>query len=74
MALKIGLAKYSNEENMETTFEDKIHNTHPGANHLLTKIDSFVFKGPNGTHLCLVFEALGRNFQDIVESITYLSL
>jgi hypothetical protein len=68
-ALKICMAKYSDVTNMEVTFKPTIHD-HPGANHLSTKIDSFVFEGPNGSHLCLVSEPLGRNFQDLAEDIT----
>jgi len=68
VALKIGMARYSSEKNMELTFKPTIQ-IHPGAQHVSTTIDSFTFNGPNGTHMCLVLEPLGRNFQEIVENV-----
>ena len=69
VALKIGMAKYSHVEDMEMTFKHT-NLDHPGAKHISTKIDSFKFDGPNGTHLCLVLEPLGRSFEDLVEDVS----
>jgi len=40
--------------------------THPGSNHVITFLDSFRHTGPNGTHLCLVFEVLGTTTASMV--------
>ena len=32
---------------------------HDGAAHVILMLDSFILLGPNGKHLCLVFEVLG---------------
>ena len=38
---------------------------HPGKKHIAQLLDHFVLKGPNGHHLCLVQEALGKGaFED----------
>jgi len=34
---------------------------HPGHSHIVQILDSFVHKGPNGEHSCIVFEALGQS-------------
>jgi serine/threonine protein kinase len=40
---------------------------------LVTKLlDSFQHKGPNGVHLCLVFEAMGPSVESMVEELPYL--
>jgi len=53
---------------MEVTFqpEPSLRNS-PGARHLCTKLDSFTFNGPNGRHLVLVMEPLGRSFEEVLE-------
>ncbi|KZT58237.1 kinase-like protein [Calocera cornea HHB12733] len=35
--------------------------THPGYPHVLTLLDEFRFKGPNGTHIVLVTDVLGED-------------
>ena len=62
------MAEYSNEETFELTFTpDPALASSPGAKHLCTKLDSFRFDGPNGNHLVLVFEPLGRSFEEVIE-------
>jgi serine/threonine protein kinase len=40
--------------------------THAGSKHVITFLDSFRHTGPNGTHLCLVFEVLGATTASMV--------
>lgn len=62
------MAKYSSQQTLEITFSrSPAFKDHPGASHLCTKLDSFLFDGPNGTHLCLVFEPLGRSFEEVID-------
>jgi len=37
---------------------------HPGREHIVKILDSFVHSGPNGEHTCIVFEALGQSVLD----------
>ena len=34
-------------------------NTHPGNKHIVHLLDHFYIDGPNGRHLCLIFDVLG---------------
>lgn len=40
---------------------------HDGAIHVISMLDSFILLGPNGKHLCLVFEVLGSTVADRLE-------
>ena len=63
------MAQYSDAETLEVTFTpDPALQNHAGAKHVCIKTDSFSFKGPNGTHLCLVFKPLGRSFEEVIDS------
>lgn len=35
--------------------------SHPGKRHIVQFLDQFVLSGPNGDHVCMVFEVLGEN-------------
>lgn len=39
---------------------------HPGRNHVVQLLDHFVHRGPNGEHICMVFEVLGENIVSLV--------
>ena len=39
---------------------------HPGYGHVLRLLDHFNHTGPNGTHLCVVTEALGPSIGDLL--------
>ena len=39
--------------------------------HVTVLLDSFQHKGPNGVHLCLVYEAMGPNVDSMVEEHSY---
>lgn len=40
---------------------------HPGRSHVVSLLDSFEHKGPNGTHVCMVFEVLGENLLGLIK-------
>ncbi|TFK45898.1 kinase-like protein [Heliocybe sulcata] len=41
--------------------------THPGRSHVISFLDHFRHKGPNGTHVCMVFEVLGENLLGMIK-------
>ena len=41
--------------------------SHPGKKHVVGLLDSFEHKGPNGTHVCMVFEVLGENLLGLIK-------
>ncbi|POW22799.1 hypothetical protein PSHT_00819 [Puccinia striiformis] len=45
--------------------------THPGHCHVVSLLDNFVHKGPNGTHVCMVFEVLGENLLGLIKRYEY---
>ena len=40
---------------------------HPGRRHVVSLLDSFTHKGPNGNHVCMVFEVLGENLLGLIK-------
>ena len=40
---------------------------HPGRKHVVSLLDSFHHKGPNGNHVCMVFEVLGENLLGLIK-------
>ncbi|KAK6502367.1 hypothetical protein TWF506_002948 [Arthrobotrys conoides] len=42
-----------------------------GSEHVVCLKDSFYHQGPNGKHLCLVFELLGDNIYSVLEGYSY---
>ncbi|KAL5511950.1 SKY1_2 [Sanghuangporus vaninii] len=40
--------------------------THPGRRHVIAFLDHFRHRGPNGTHVCMVFEVLGENLLGLI--------
>ncbi|KAI1787723.1 kinase-like protein [Ganoderma leucocontextum] len=41
--------------------------THSGRSHAISFLDHFRHKGPNGTHVCMVFEVLGENLLGLIK-------
>ena len=49
-------------------FQSSSHaHTHPGRSHVISFLDHFRHKGPNGTHVCMVFEVLGENLLGLIK-------
>jgi serine/threonine-protein kinase SRPK3 len=40
---------------------------HPGRKHVVSLLDSFTHKGPNGNRVCMVFEVLGENLLGLIK-------
>lgn len=40
---------------------------HPGRKHVVSLLDFFEHKGPNGVHVCMVFEVLGENLLGLIK-------
>src|SRR3984885_628218 len=41
--------------------------THAGRSHVISFLDHFRHKGPNGVHICMVFEVLGENLLGLIK-------
>lgn len=41
--------------------------THPGRLHIISFLDHFQQRGPNGIHVCMVFEVLGQNLLGLIK-------
>jgi serine/threonine-protein kinase SRPK3 len=41
--------------------------THSGRSHVISFLDHFKHKGPNGVHVCMVFEVLGENLLGLIK-------
>ncbi|OBA24303.1 kinase-like protein [Metschnikowia bicuspidata var. bicuspidata NRRL YB-4993] len=39
---------------------------HPGHQHVIQLLDTFTHQGPNGVHVCMVFEVLGENLLGLI--------
>ncbi|BEJ10985.1 hypothetical protein CspHIS471_0104070 [Cutaneotrichosporon sp. HIS471] len=41
--------------------------SHPGRSHVVGLVDDFRHSGPNGSHVCMVFEVLGENLLGLIK-------
>jgi serine/threonine-protein kinase SRPK3 len=48
--------------------------SHPGRQHIVSLLDHFEHAGPNGVHMCLVFEALGESVLSTIKRYQYRGL
>jgi len=48
--------------------------SHPGRQHIVSLLDHFEHVGPNGDHICLVFEALGESVLSTIKRYQYRGL
>lgn len=46
----------------------RLTSLHPRLKHVLHTLDDFDIIGPNGTHICLVYELLGPNVPDALDA------
>ncbi|KAI9603945.1 hypothetical protein H4Q26_003554 [Puccinia striiformis f. sp. tritici PST-130] len=44
---------------------------HPGRRHVVSLLNSFRHRGPNGSHVCMVFEVLGENLLGLIKRYQY---
>ncbi|KAI5969354.1 hypothetical protein CANMA_001602 [Candida margitis] len=47
-------------------FDNHPPKQHPGYKHLMKLLDDFEIAGPNGNHICMVFEILGENVLNLI--------
>ncbi|KAM6481756.1 kinase-like domain-containing protein [Trichoderma sp. SZMC 28011] len=70
VSIKIAVAEQSHNHNGELQILQTITRngdpTHPGHKHVSHLLDSFYHDGPNGRHLCIVFELLGPKISSVV--------
>lgn len=64
VALKISTADMLAKDK-ELSLRERI--AHQDSKHILTLLESFLQTGPNGTHLCLVFEPMAASFNWMLE-------
>ncbi|KAK0099716.1 hypothetical protein ONS95_013391 [Cadophora gregata] len=71
VALKVLVAKESPTSKELPILEHiaKLSASYPGSEHIISMLDSFTHKGPNGTHLCLIFEPMGGTAASIRETL-----
>jgi len=73
IALKVMDAKASFNSGTELLILKRIEEGHskkdPLARHILRNLDIFQHIGPNGTHLCLVFEPMGPTVASLAEEL-----
>lgn len=47
---------------------------HPGIKYVVRLLDEFIHSGPNGDHVCMVFEVLGENLLSLMRRYHYKGL
>ncbi|KAF3939750.1 hypothetical protein ABW19_dt0208940 [Dactylella cylindrospora] len=72
VALKVvrSAAHYTETALDEIKLLQKIVNAkpeHPGRQYVVSLLDSFEHRGPNGNHICMVFEVLGENLLGLIK-------
>lgn len=77
VAIKIirSAQKYTDAALDEITILNEVNKSDPDdTKNCLRFIDSFKHSGPNGDHMCLVFEALGNNLYEVIKRNRYTGL
>ncbi|KAJ7220712.1 kinase-like protein [Mycena pura] len=54
-------------QRLVTSADPSTANSHPGKDHVISFLDHFRHKGPNGTHVCMVFEVLGESLLGLIK-------
>lgn len=70
VSIKIVVAHKSGKLDHELhilTYLKQSNTSHPGYKHIIPLLDFFYHVGPNGRHLCLVFNVLGPSTSSIAE-------
>lgn len=72
VALKILVASISKSSNELTILRHLAQAAAPiGAKHVTELLDEFEHEGPNGVHICLVFELMGPSVNSMVEELPW---
>jgi len=71
VTLKVVVAEKSGEVDHELRvlkhLKESSDSSHPGHKHVFHLLDSFYLDGPNGRHLCLIFDVLGPKVSSVAE-------
>ncbi|KAJ7444568.1 kinase-like domain-containing protein [Mycena galericulata] len=54
-------------QRLVTSSDANTPNLHTGKSHVISFLDHFRHQGPNGTHVCMVFEVLGENLLGLIK-------
>ncbi|KAJ7767979.1 kinase-like domain-containing protein [Mycena maculata] len=54
-------------QRLVTSSDPNTPDSHPGKSHVISFLDHFRHKGPNGTHVCMVFEVLGESLLGLIK-------
>ncbi|KAJ6598205.1 kinase-like domain-containing protein [Mycena vulgaris] len=54
-------------QRLVTSSDPNTPNSHPGKSHVISFLDHFRHRGPNGTHVCMVFEVLGESLLGLIK-------
>ncbi|KAJ6606835.1 kinase-like domain-containing protein [Mycena sp. CBHHK59/15] len=54
-------------QRLVTSSDPSSTENHPGKSHVISFLDHFRHKGPNGTHVCMVFEVLGESLLGLIK-------
>ncbi|KAJ7811287.1 kinase-like domain-containing protein [Mycena olivaceomarginata] len=54
-------------QRLVTSSDPSTRVSHPGKSHVISFFDHFTHDGPNGTHVCMVFEVLGESLLALIE-------
>ncbi|KAJ7100791.1 kinase-like domain-containing protein [Mycena belliarum] len=54
-------------QRLVTSSDPNTSNSHPGKSHVISFLDHFRHSGPNGTHVCMVFEVLGESLLGLIK-------
>ncbi|KAJ7054185.1 kinase-like protein [Mycena amicta] len=54
-------------QRLVTSSDSSSVNSHSGKNHVISFLDHFRHKGPNGIHVCMVFEVLGESLLGLIK-------
>ncbi|KAJ5237410.1 hypothetical protein N7489_007501 [Penicillium chrysogenum] len=69
VAVKISVAELEHErETRELQTMRELASYHPSPAHVVQLLDDFDLTGPNGFHKCLVYELLGPNIPDVIDT------
>ncbi|RLV90131.1 Protein kinase dsk1 [Spathaspora sp. JA1] len=52
--------------NKYKSYFDQVGVQHPGYSNVMKLLDDFQIEGPNGNHICMVFEILGENVLNLI--------
>ena len=71
VAIKIvrSSSNYSEAAMDEITLLEKVNSgngAHEGKKHVVQLLDHFIHEGPNGKHVCMIFEVLGENMLNLL--------